>query len=400
MTEEPYRARRAAGGAPPPASPRTEAPKKEGARRRGWKIAGIIMASLAVLVIIAVVVAFSYLRSLQTTFDDNRETIEGLDLEDDSAYRTPEGTVNMLLMGTDSRGDDEQDYRDATGEGAERSDTMMFVHIPADRSGVYVMSIMRDLWVEVPGEGMGRVNTALGLGGYELAVDLVEEMLYTHIDHVAVVDFEGFSDLTEALGGVYIDNPHSFSAGQRNPAFYPEGTIRLEGSSALRYVRERQSFPTGDYIRVENQQRVVRAILERFLSAETLSNPQRIYSVVDGMTPYLSVDEGLNAETVAGYALDMRDVRSDDIHMFTMPAGEHATTSAGAEVILPDDEMMSLLRTSLAQENMGGFMDYIELVEQHENGEFGVPDEAEEDDLDEEEDEDPDDAGDSSASGR
>ncbi|WP_258933295.1 LCP family protein [Nesterenkonia pannonica] len=200
---------------------------------------------LAVLLVIAVVVSFSYLRNLQTTFDENRNVIDGLDLEDDSAYRTPEGTINMLLMGTDSRGDDEDDYRDATGEGNERSDTMMFVHIPEDRSGVYVMSIMRDLWVEVPGEGMGRVNTALGLGGYDLAVDLVEEMLYTHIDHVAVVDFEGFSDLTEALGGVYVDNPHSFSAGQRNPAFYPEGTIRLEGSNALRYVRERQSFPRG-----------------------------------------------------------------------------------------------------------------------------------------------------------
>ncbi|WP_258933293.1 hypothetical protein [Nesterenkonia pannonica] len=68
--------------------------------------------------------------------------------------------------------------------------------------------------------------------------------------------------------------------------------------------------------------------------------------------------------------------------MFTMPGGEHATTSGGAQVIMPDEEMMSLLRTSLAQENMGGFMDYIELVEEQENGEFGVPDEAEDDEPD------------------
>lgn len=363
----PRRARREHSAEPAPAAP---APASEEAvlarKRRRRRIVGWTLSALAVVVIAAVAVAGVYLQRLSSAFDDQRNVLE-MEMEDDTAYRTEEGVINMLLMGTDSRGEGENDaqYRQQTGEEGERSDTIMFVHIPADRSGIYVMSIMRDLWVDVPGYGEGRVNTALGVGGYELTVDTVEEMLDTHIHHMAVIDFDGFSDLTEALGGVYVDNPRAFSAGLHNPAFYPEGTIRLEGSNALRFVRERKAFLEGDYVRVENQQLVVKAIMDRFLSSDTLTNPQRVMDVVNGVVPYLTVDEGLDSNTVAGYAMDMRDMRSDDVHMFTLPTGEHTTTAGGAQVILQDEQMMELLRRALVEEDMAGFL---EQMERHEEG--------------------------------
>ncbi|GAA1811888.1 LCP family protein [Nesterenkonia flava] len=362
---QPHRPRRAKHQpeppVPAPAAGKKKAPPER--RRRRRRIALFSLAAITVLVIAAVAVAGTYLHQLSSTFNENRNVIDELDLQDDTAYRTPEGTINILLLGTDSRGDVESEYRSRIGEEGERSDTMMFVHIPADRSEVYVMSIMRDLWVEVPGEGMGRVNSALSAGGYELAVDMVEELLYTHIDHVAVIDFEGFAGLTEALGGVYVDNPRSFSAGQRNPDFYPEGTIRLEGSNALRFVRERKSFPMGDYVRVQNQQLVVRAIVERFLSGDTLTNPQRVMSVVEEIVPYLEVDSALDAETIAGYAMDMHQLRGSDIHMFTIPTGEHTVTSGGAQVILPDEELMALLQRSLKNDNLSGFLEHYERLD-------------------------------------
>lgn len=364
---QPHRPRRARGGVvPEPVAGKgsTQASASEKKPRRRTKIIAIVLGVIAVLVIAAVVIAGLYLRQLQTTFDDNRNVIEELDLADDSAYRTSDDTINVLLLGSDSRGDDEEDYRARTGEGGARSDVMMFVHIPADRSGVYVMSIMRDLWVEVPGHGYGRVNSALGAGGYELVVDMVEEMLHTHIDHVAVIDFEGFSDLTTALGGVYVDNPQAFSGREHDPVFFPEGEIRLEGEEALWYVRERKSFPIGDYMRVQNQQRVVKAIVQRFLSGDTLTNPQRVMNVVESIVPFMEVDSALNAETVAGYAMEMRNLRANDIHMFTMPTGEPAVTTGGAQVILPDEGMMQLLQTSLKNENMQGFLEYLELSEE------------------------------------
>lgn len=320
-----------------------------------------MLIAVAALLIIAVGAGLLYVQQLRSAFDDQRNVLD-LQLDgDDTAGRTEEGTINMLLLGSDSRGEDDVNYRGSIGDNAsERSDTMMFVHIPEDRSGVYVMSIVRDLWVDVPGEGQGRVNSALGVGGYPLVIDTVEELLNTHIDHVAIIDFEGFSDLTRALGGVYVDNPRPFSTGQHNPAFYPEGTIRLEGDSALRFVRERKAFPTGDFVRVQNQQLVINGIVDRLLSADTLANPQRIMEVVNGIVPYLSVDDGLDADTIAAYALEMRDMRSGDIEMFTIPTGEQATTAGGAQVILKDEEMMELLQRSLKNENMEGFLEYYE----------------------------------------
>nr|WP_281376188.1 LCP family protein [Garicola koreensis] len=267
-------------------------------------------------------------------------------------------------MGSDSRGESEEEYRSRTGEGGERSDVLMLLHIPEDRSGAYVMSIMRDLWVEVPGQGMGRVNSALAAGGRSLVVDTVEEMLYTHIDHVVSIDFEGFSDLTTALSGVYVDNPRAFSAGQRNPAFYPQGNIRLDGSDALRFVRERKSFPQGDHVRVQNQQLMLRSIVERFLSGDTLGNPERIIDVLEAILPHMEMDSGVDSDTLVGYAMDMRNLRADDIHMFTMPTGENTVTTGGAQVIMPDDDLMQVLQLSLQNENMDGFVDYLEKTEE------------------------------------
>lgn len=359
---EPHRPRRAKGGVIPEAHAAPETAKKG---RRGRRITAWVLGSVAVVVVVALGISLVFLDRLQTTFEDNRNVIEELDdLDDETAYRTPEGTTNILLMGSDSRGEEEADYRSGVGEEGERSDVMMFVHIPEDRSGAYVMSIMRDLWVEIPGQGPGRVNSALSAGGLELAVDTVEELLYTHIDHVVTIDFDGFSDLTEALNGVYVDNPRAFSAGQRNPAFYPEGTIRLEGSDALRFVRERKSFPMGDHVRVENQQLVVRAIVERFLSGDTLTNPQRVLNVLDAILPYMEMDGGLDANTLVGYGVEMRDLRSNDIHMFTMPVGDQHTTAAGAQVLLPDYDVLERLQQALQDEDMAGFVSFLERYEE------------------------------------
>ncbi|MDS2171574.1 LCP family protein [Nesterenkonia sp. CL21] len=336
--------------------------EKRTRRRRRRRIAGWSLVAVTAVVVVAVVAAGLYLRQLQTDFDENRNVLQ-MDLEDETADRTNDGVINMLLLGSDSRGEG-LDLAEVKGEDGERSDTMMFVHIPADRSGVYVMSIVRDLWVDVPGHGEGRINSALDAGGYELVIDTVEELLDTHIDHIGIIDFDGFEELTTALEGVYVDNPVAFSAGQLNPSFYPEGTIRLEGSDALRYVRERKSFLEGDFMRVQNQQRVVQAIVDRFLSADTLTSPQRISDAVNSIVPYLWMDEGLDSGTAVDYAIQLRDLRSQDIHMFTIPTGEPTVTSGGAQVLLKDEEALELLSRSLRQENMDGFLEYLDSQEE------------------------------------
>src|SRR5699024_12756782 len=104
---------------------------------------------------------------------------------------------------------------------------MMLVHIPESRDEMYVMSIMRDLWVEIPDVGMSKVNSAQSHGGYPLTIDTVEGLTGAEIDHMVIVDFDGLSDLTSALGGVVMEMAMAFAPGQPDQSYYPPGTIRL-----------------------------------------------------------------------------------------------------------------------------------------------------------------------------
>lgn len=328
-----------------PYSPRRAAHRQR--RRHTWRNALLLVAGLLVVLVVCVLV---YIGSIGAAFNDRRQTVDaGITAQDD------DGVLNILLLGSDSRGEG-RDTADVKGEDGARSDTMMLVHVPEDRQNVYVMSIVRDLWVEIPGHGERKVNGALGLGGYPLVIQTVEDLVGVEIDHLAVIDFEGFNGLTEALGGVELCNPHAFSSGVINPSFFPQGDILLNGTDALRYVRERKAFLDGDFERVQNQQRFVNAVAGRLLTVETLANPQRIMDVVNGFTPFITVDERLDAATLAGYAWSMRDIRPSAIEMFTVPHGPPATTPGGASIVEQDPEGMARLQRALREDSVDEFL--------------------------------------------
>lgn len=325
-------------------SPRRAA--RHRAKRHTWRNAFLLVGGLLAVLIICVLV---YVGFIGAAFNDRRQTVDaGITAGDD-------GVLNVLLLGSDSRGEG-RDTADVKGEDGARSDTMMLVHVPKDRKNVYVMSIVRDLWVEIPGHGERKVNGALGLGGYPLVIRTVEDLVGVEIDHLGVIDFEGFNGLTEALGGVELCNPHAFSSGVINPSFFPQGDILLNGTDALRYVRERKAFLDGDFERVQNQQRFVNAVAGRILTVETLANPQRIMDVVNGFTPFITVDERLDAATLAGYAWSMREIRPSAIEMFTIPHGPPATTSGGASIVEQDPEGLARLQRALRDDSVDEFL--------------------------------------------
>src|SRR5690606_30500228 len=115
-----------------------------------------------------------------------------------------------LLLGSDSE-DQVSSGTSAEDLRGQRADTMMLVHIPADRSGVQVVSFMRDNWVEIPGYGNAKLNAALSYGGTPLLVETIEKITDVPIDHVVITDFEGFKGLSEALDGVTVDNQIAFA---------------------------------------------------------------------------------------------------------------------------------------------------------------------------------------------
>ena len=129
----------------------------------------------------------------------------------------------------------------------------MVVHLNKAHDQAYITSFPRDMYVDIPGHGKNKINAAFAFGGTQLMVQTLESLLGTRMDHVVMVDFEGFIKLTESLGGVTVKNKTAFSS---HGFDYPKGEITIKGEEALWFVRERKSLPNGDLDRAENQRNV------------------------------------------------------------------------------------------------------------------------------------------------
>ncbi|MBH0008122.1 LCP family protein [Salinibacterium sp. SWN1162] len=284
-------------------------------RWRRVRIAAIALGSILVLIVAA---AGAFVLSLSSTID-NVDKIEQAFPEESLRPPTAEPVddnpvaQNILLLGSDTRGSIGNDLSDTEGT---RSDTMMIVHIPADRESVQVMSLMRDFWVEIPGHGSAKLNAAMSYGGVPLAVQTIEGIIDSRIDHVMMVDFEGFKGVTDALGGVTINNPTAFTTGSNS---YAQGEIELNGEQALPFVRERYSFVDGDYTRVANQQLFIKAVMAKVLSKDTLTSPAKISNLVSALAPYVAVDNEFDSRYAASLGFELNEVRVSDVNFFTMP---------------------------------------------------------------------------------
>ena len=223
--------------------------------------------------------------------------------------------INFVLMGSDSRGD---------GDGG-RSDSLMVAHVTGDRQAVYLVSFPRDMWVDIPGRGKGKLNWAYAFGGPQLTVRTLEQMTGVRMDHTVLIDFEGFIRLTEAVGGVTVYNPWASEqdAGNR----YEKGEITIEGERALGYVRERYSLPNGDLDRAFRQRTVVKAIIKKIMTPETLINPVTFSNVVGRIADTMVVDEAMTSGYVTDLALDAHHQWRID----RVVAGAHHGLLAGRE---------------------------------------------------------------------
>ena len=319
----------------------TASPMPARPRRKGWRIAIIAIGAIVLLVAGA---AGVFAWSLSNTFNSQTTKLpDAFPSEESGRPAILEGEAaksqNILLLGSDTTGENDGSIADLTGQ---RSDAIMVVHVPANRKNIYVMSILRDSWLDIPGEGEeAKINAALSLGGVPLAVQTVEGLLGTRIDHVAIIDFEGFKGVTDALGGVDIDNPIAFDSYHLKGHYFPEGAQRVNGAEALAFVRERYAFADGDFQRARNQQVFIKAVLGKTLSAETLTSPGKVSGLIGAVAPFLAVDDGLNAAYAAGIGVELRDVRVDDVTFFTLPTTGTGTSPDGQSIVIIDQDKLT-----------------------------------------------------------
>ena len=335
MAEQPTNLERllAETDAEPQAAPQRERSRR---KRRGLRNTLIVVGSLIVLLGIAAAIAYAMLAN---TFNG----IERVSVKQDPSLKRPaavevepgkKAPINILLLGSDSR---ETTDPTATAEDLKgfRSDAIMVAQISPDREHLTVMSIMRDNWVEIQGHGEAKINAAVAFGGLPLAVNTIENFIGARIDHVALIDFESFKGLTDAVGGVTVHNDVAFTA-KHGGFTFEEGDITLNGDEALGYVRERYSFTDGDYQRARNQQAYLKGLTQKIMSSETLSSPGKLTDTFQALKPHLILDESLDLGTTVGLGYDMRGLRSGDIGFFTSPTLGTGTSADGQSIVVPD----------------------------------------------------------------
>lgn len=322
-------------------SPELEPPgKKPRRRRRGRRIGLIVLLVLALLSGAGFLGVGLYLRSVESGIQrvDAFEDVPEADRPQKEG--AAKDALNILMLGSDSR--------DPDSSSGSRTDTIIVAHIPKDRQSAQLISIPRDTWVMVPKSKDGRhggveskINSAFSWGGVSLMVQTVESYTKVRIDHVAMVDFAGFKEIVDALGGVTVDVDTNFTSThfldkQRK---FVKGPMKMDGATALDYARERYAFADGDFARIRHQQQVIKAILDKAASGGTLTNPGKLNSFVRATTDTVSVDNSLNILDMAG---EMRHLRSDKLGFYTSPT--KGTGMIGDQsVVLPDPAKATVL---------------------------------------------------------
>jgi LCP family protein required for cell wall assembly len=267
-----------------------------------------------------------------------------------------EERINVLVMGLDRRIDEPKD--DPT-----RTDTMFVVSIDPYSKTAGVFSIPRDLWVEIP-DGQGgymkdRINVAYEYGpirkypggGPGLAEATVEHNFGIKIDHYLVVDFVGFMELVDAIGGIDVEVKDNIvdpsycltaSCDDRQIIVFEPGLERMDGERTLAYVRVR--YGSSDLRRIERQQDVMRAAVDAALSAELLM-PNRAVSVYNKFRD--AVDTDISVFKVPGLALLAKDIPPENITTISLASAVQDAFVGDAQVLIADWDQVEVLKRQI-----------------------------------------------------
>ncbi|MGW1800569.1 LCP family protein [Streptomyces sp. NPDC001984] len=242
--------------------------------------------------------------------------------------------MNVLLVGTDGRDKiDERERRKYRLGGApcHCTDTIMIVHISADRERASVVSLPRDSYADLPehvdettgahhGAHPIKINAAYAEGGPQLTVRTVENMTHVKIDHYLEVDFTSFMKTVDVLGGVQICTTAPMKDSYSGLDL-PAGTHTLMGGEALQYVRARHVDGASDLGRMKRQQRFLAALIDRVTSSGVLMNPLRFRDVTRAVLGSVRADKGFGTDELLDLGRAMRNFSPSSSEFTTVPIG-------------------------------------------------------------------------------
>lgn len=249
--------------------------------------------------------------------------------------------INILIIGSDSRAGEENQALGGGDDDGERSDTTMIMHISKDRSRVNVVSIPRDLLVDIPACDLGdgtktapqhaQFNWAFSIGGTKkdrtsavlCTWKTVEALSGMRIDESIVVDFSGFTSMIDALGGINVYVPTEIHD-QRNSGLDLEpGCKHFNGEQALRYARVRQGVKGSDgsdLQRIERQQAVMGIMMRTARQKNVLTSLNQLYDFIGSGLSSLSISDGISSVSeMAGLGWSLQSLKPENLRFVTLP---------------------------------------------------------------------------------
>ena len=267
---------------------------------------------------------------------------EGMENEDETLFEEFEGAdpqfgeINVLLLGSDSRGDEDA-----------RADTLMIAHYNQTSHQMKLVSIMRDTYVDIPDHGYHKINAAFSIGGPELVRKTIKENFDVDIHSYAIVDFTGFPKIVDVIApdGIEVDIPYAMSHGI-GMTLQP-GKQVLNGEQLLGYVRFRHDIQS-DYGRVERQQEALSKLKEQAVSIHSIMNLPKLLGVVE---PYINTN--VDSRTILTIGKGLLIGKSEKIETLRIPVEksfEEKRVAAGEVLSIDFEKNKQALQQFLSTE--------------------------------------------------
>ena len=238
---------------------------------------------------------------------------------------------NWLITGSDSRQGltrkQERRYHTGIDVSGQRSDTILLLHIPGNGGPAVLVSLPRDSYVKIPGNGWNKLNAAYSFGGPKLLAETVQNATGLRIEHYLGIGFGGLVNVVNSVGGVTMCFSHPLHD-TASGLHLRKGCQTLSGGKALSFVRTRHNFASQDLQREQNQRVFLRALLSKMTSPGVMFNPFSVVPAALGSVDAVSVDDGTHINQLISVAFALRQPESTTVPI----ANSNLSTAAGDAV--------------------------------------------------------------------